>query len=140
MTRREARVLAFMLIYQAEIQNDSPENIMEVYYLEHDIEEKARDYVEDVFYGFCKNKESIDGIITKYLDGWKLERVAKISLSAIRLSVYEIFHRSDIPSGVSINEAVDIVKKYSGTEESSFVNGLLSSVLRSKEAGTEQCT
>lgn len=135
MTRKQARDLAFKLIYQADMQKETPEGIMEVYLIENEIPTTAEEYVKDVLFGFFKNKELIDNTITKFLDGWRLERVAKISINAIRLGTYEIFYRDDIPDGVSINEAVDIVKTYSGTEDASFVNGVLSSVLKMKEEG-----
>ena len=61
--------------------------------------------------------------------------MARISLNALRLSIYEIFYRDDIPAGVSINEAVDIVKTYLTDEDASFVNGVLSSILKSKQKG-----
>jgi len=135
MTRKKARDLTFKLIYQTDVQNEAPENIMDVFLLENKISEEAAEYINDVFFGVFKNKEFIDGTISKFLEGWRIERVAKISLNAIRLSVYEIFYRDDIPNGVSINEAVDIVKTYLSDEDASFVNGILSSILKLKQEG-----
>ncbi|MDD3766854.1 MAG: transcription antitermination factor NusB [Eubacteriales bacterium] len=135
MTRKKARDLTFKLIYQTDMQNEVPENIMDVFLLENNISEEATEYVNDVLFGVFKNKDFIDSTISKFLEGWRFERVARISLNALRLSIYEIFYRDDIPAGVSINEAVDIVKTYLTDEDASFVNGVLSSILKSKQKG-----
>lgn len=133
MTRKETRDLAFKLIYQTEIQKEIPSNILDVFYIENELSEKDKLYVEDVVFGVYKNKETIDVNITGLLEGWKIERISKISLSAIMLSVYEILFRDDIPDSVSINEAVSLAKKYEGGDSASFVNGMLASVLKKKE-------
>ncbi len=134
MTRKKARDTAFKLIYQVEMQKETPEHIFETFYMENELHEKISGYVEDVVFGVFKNKKSIDAIITKLLEGWRLERVSKISLSAIRLSLYEMSYRGDIPESVSINEAVSLAKEYESTEAASFVNGVLASFIKAKEA------
>lgn len=133
MTRKEARDLAFKLIYQTEIQKETPLNILDIFYSENEVGGKEKEYIEDIVTGVFKNKKKIDGSISSLLEGWRMERISKISISAIRLSVYEILFRDDIPDGVSINEAVAIAKKYEGGESASFVNGVLASVLKNKE-------
>ncbi|OQB15956.1 MAG: hypothetical protein BWY15_00082 [Firmicutes bacterium ADurb.Bin193] len=134
MTRKKARELAFKLLYQIEIQKESPQYILDIYYGENSLEEKEREYVEDVLFGSHKNKHEINGIISRLLEGWRIERLTKISLSIITLSVYEILYRQDIPDSVSISEAVTLAKRYEGPEAASFVNGVLASVLKEKGA------
>lgn len=133
MTRKEARDLSFKLLYQMEIQKETPSNILEIYYLENELDQKVKEYVEDVVFGVYKNKEKIDESISSSLEGWKIERISKVSLSAIRVSIYEILFRDDIPNSVSINEAVSLAKVYEGTESANFVNGILASLLKKKE-------
>ena len=127
MTRRDARDAAFKLVFQLIAQNETAENIIELYYLEHKPSGDSRRYIEDAINGVAQNIDAIDEKISSLLEGWKLERVSKVALCALRLSLYELTYRDDIPQSVSINEAVSITKKYGGEEAASFVNGMLAS-------------
>ena len=133
MTRKEARDLAFKLLYQVEMQNETAQNIIDIYYVENELTGKGKDYVEEILFGVSEKSEIIDDIISGLSESWKLNRISKISISLIRLSVYEIMYRDDIPDNVSINEAVDLAKLYEGEESASFVNGILAAVLKKKE-------
>ena len=78
--------------------------------------------------------EELDAKISSYLTkGWKIGRISKISLAVLRVAVYEILYCEEIPFSVSINEAVELAKKYSVTEDASFVNGLLGSLVKDKQ-------
>ncbi len=134
MTRREARDTAFKLLYQIEMQKETAEHIFEIFYMESTLPDKVKAYVEDVVFGVFANKADIDAIIAKLLEGWKLSRISKISLSLLRLSLYEMKFRTDIPESVSINEAVSFAKAYESAEAASFVNGVLASFVKFKEA------
>jgi len=134
MTRKEARDLAFKLLYQVEMQNETAQNIIDIYYEENELTGKSKQYVEEILFGVLEKSEVIDEIITGLSESWKLNRISKISISLIRLSVYEIMYRDDIPDNVSINEAVGLAKLYEGEESASFVNGILAAVLKKKEA------
>ena len=83
------------------------------------------DYVEKVFLGVFENLSQIDEKISENLKGWKLSRISKVSLAILRLAVFEMLFFDDIPFGVSINEAVELAKKYSTQEDASFINGVL---------------
>ena len=133
MTRKEARDLAFKLLYQVEMQNETAQNIIDIYYEENELTGKGKDYVEEILFGVSEKSEIIDDIISGLSESWKLNRISKISISLIRLSIYEIMYRDDIPDNVSINEAVDLAKMYEGEESASFVNGILAAVLKKKE-------
>lgn len=75
--------------------------------------------------------DELDATVSKYLTkGWKISRISKISLAVLRVAVYEILYCEEIPVSVSINEAVELTKKYSVTEDASFVNGLLGSLAK----------
>ena len=80
-----------------------------------------------------ENIKIIDENIEKYAQGWKLNRIPKVDLSILRIAINEILHRKDIPVEVSINEAINISKKYSTNESSKFINGLLGSFVRDME-------
>ena len=79
-------------------------------------------------WGVLNNKEKIDNLIEKHAIGWKLNRISRVDLSILRVSIYEILFRDDIPYNVSVNEAIELAKKYSTNEAGSFINGILSKV------------
>lgn len=132
-TRRSAREQAFILLFEMSFSEDE-------FSLEQ-IKENAMDSrnVEFCEYAVksaqCVNKNitEIDEIISSHLKkGWKISRISKVSLAVLRLAIYEMKYEDEIPIGVSINEAVELSKKYS-IDESGFVNGVLGSVSRDLE-------
>lgn len=130
MTRSEARESAFILIF---------EKIFNPEYTLEDMREfadgsdviKIDGFTEQLFTKACENLESTDEEIKKYLKNWKIERLPKTALAILRLAFTEIKYFDDIPDGVSVNEAVELAKKYSGEKDASFINGVLGNFLRS---------
>jgi len=123
MNRKNARENAFILIFEKIFRDDSVEDIIkdaiEARNFEYD------DYVEKVFVGVFENLEEIDEKISANLKSWKISRISKVSLAILRLAVFEMLYMEDIPQGVSINEAVELAKKYSTQDDASFINGVL---------------
>ncbi|MEN6316448.1 MAG: transcription antitermination factor NusB [Clostridiaceae bacterium] len=128
MGRRASREMAMKLLYQLEIQKDNREEQKSLFFEENTLSEKDRTYISEVVDGVFQNKEYIDNMIEVHSRGWKIARISKIDLSIMRLSIYEICFRNDIPYSVSVNEAVELAKKYSTEDAGSFVNGILSKV------------
>lgn len=126
MTRKQAREEAFILIFEKEFNDAPSEEILSVAEEVRDI--KADDYIKNVFFGVFENLEKIDSVISKYAVGWSVSRITKTTLAVLRLAIYEINYCSDIPVSVSINEAVELTKKYATKDDASFVNGILSTV------------
>ena len=83
-----------------------------------------------MFKGVYENLETLDNIISENAIGWNISRISKTALSVLRLSIFEIKFIEDIPVSVSINEAVELCKKYATKEDASFVNGILSTVAK----------
>lgn len=81
--------------------------------------------------------EEIDKIISGHSQRWATKRLSRVSLAVLRLALFEIFNLESIPTSVSINEAVELAKKYGGEEDFSFVNGLLGSIVRNPEYGLD---
>lgn len=129
MSRKVSRELSMKLFYQFEMTKDFSEESIQRFLEENSHESLEKDYIVDIGMKFIENKEKIDGFIDKYAKGWKLDRIAKVDLSILRVAITEILFREDIPFKVSINEAVELSKRYSDEESSSFINGLLGSVL-----------
>ncbi len=130
MTRKEAREEAFILIFEKAFNPDTPDEILELASEVRDIKPNA--YIKQVFFGVCENKHSIDEMISESAVGWKIDRISKTALSVLRLAIYEISYMDDIPDSVSINEAVELLKKYATKQDASFVNGILSTVVKKK--------
>jgi len=126
MNRRQAREEAFILIFEKHFNSADVEEILLLAKEVRDLE--PDEYINTVFKGVYDNLELIDGIISENAIGWKIGRISKTSLCILRLAIFEIKFLEDIPVSVSINEAVELAKKYATKEDASFVNGILSTV------------
>ncbi|MBR2460702.1 MAG: transcription antitermination factor NusB [Clostridia bacterium] len=130
MRRSEAREYAFKLIYEADIQKDKPLSDLIADTAEGQ-EFKADSYMCKTLSGVTEHREEIDVIISENAHGWKLSRISKTSGAILRLAIYEMLY-GDIPFSVSINEAVELAKKYDHEKSPKFINGILNAVAESK--------
>ncbi len=127
MQRKTARENTFILIFEKLCKND--ETAEEIFNKATDVRGlEYDDYVKRVFFGAEENSQIIDEITSKHTLGWKKERISPVSRAVIRLAVYEMMFMEDIPSRVSINEAIELSKKYDDEKSYSFVNGVLNGV------------
>lgn len=129
MQRKIARENAFILIFESICRKtETAEEIFnmatEIRGLEYD------DYVKTVFFGSCENASVLDAAIDKKLVGWKKERISPVSMALLRLGSYEIMFMEDVPVKVSINEAVELSKKYDDEKSYAFVNGVLNALAK----------
>ena len=133
MTRKEARELVFGLLFETEFRSDEcAEEIYATSAENREIPEEG--FVKDSYFAICENIEKIDEVIGEHANGWKTNRLGRVSRSILRIAVYEMIFRTDIPLKVSINEAVELAKKYDEEKARPFINGVLNSV---KEALVE---
>ena len=129
MSRKQSREFAMQLLYQMELRgNDDRGDQLELAFEESErvYTNKERAYIENIVNGVFSNLAELDEVVENNAKGWKLSRLAKIDLSILRLCIYEIKYRDDIPFNISINEAVELAKKYGTDDSSSFINGILS--------------
>lgn len=136
MTRREARELAFVLLFERSFGELSVKEILEASAEARDVE--ADDFALRLAEGAEVRFEELDDLITKNARNWSTERISRVALAIMRLAIYEMQYEENIPVSVSINEAVELAKKYGGDEDASFINGVLGGVARSVEAGDVQ--
>ena len=133
MTRKEAREEAFRLLFETEFRaNEMPEDIYALSTDNREVSENA--YIKTVYFGVREHLEEIDAIIVNHSKGWKPERITPVSRSAIRLCIYEMLYMKDIPMAVSLNEAIELVKKYDDGKVRAFVNGVLNGAKEEIEA------
>jgi N utilization substance protein B len=128
MGRRASRETAMKLLYQLEIQKTDRNEQIVMALEDENLTDKDRDYIRTIIDGVYEKTLILDGIIEKKATGWKINRLSKIDLSILRIGIYEILYRDDIPFSVSVNEAVELAKKYSNEDAGAFVNGLLAKV------------
>ena len=132
MNRTLMRENAFKLIYSLEIQKvEDIQDQIELYFESNNIkDQEAKNYIEDAITGIEKHQEEILKDIEMNLkDEWKLSRISKMDLAILKLAIYEIKF-SDVPYKVSINEAVELAKKYGEDKSNNFVNGVLASIVK----------
>ena len=130
MKRTEAREQAFILIFEKQISGNSIEDIVADAEVCRDFSEDKDGYILKVFKGVYENLEAIDDLISSNLSGWIIDRISRVSLAVLRLAVFEIKYFDEIPVSVSIDEAVELCKKYSVLEDASFVNGVLGTIAK----------
>ena len=123
-----AREEAFILIFEKAFNDSELDEILSVACEVRDLE--PDEYIKKVFYGVFENIEEIDSVISENAVGWKIGRISKTALSVLRLAIFEIKFYDEIPASVSVNEAVELCKKYATKEDASFVNGILSTVIK----------
>ena len=127
MTRREARELAFSLLYEATYYK--PEEVPALYEREMELRPfEDNPYLRAVVAGVSEKSAMLDALIEKYSNGWKVRRISRVSLAILRLSIYEMFYVEDVPYNASINEAVELAKKYNDDKAPAFINGVLNAV------------
>ena len=125
MGRRASRDITMKLLYQLEVQKEDRQEQIDLVLEQENLSSNDKEYVKDVLEGVNNNLDEIDERIKAGLKGWTLDRISKIELSILRLALYEIKYRDDIPAKVSFNEAIELTKKYVGQDKTAFVNGLL---------------
>lgn len=131
--RRKAREQAFIILFEKSFNEDMTcEEIVNIA-IEAEVI-TADKFTDKIVKTAEENLPEIDALIEKNLKGWSMARISKVSLALIRMGICEILYFEDVPTGVSINEAVEICKIYGSDEDKSFVNGILGSVSRSIKA------
>jgi len=134
--RTRAREFALQILYQMDITRDncdvSLEHFWEALSQEH-IEAELKDFTTELARGVAAHLSQIDTKISQYATNWQLKRMAVVDRNILRLSCFELIFRDDIPPKVSINEAVELAKKYSGLEAGKFVNAILDKIKLEKD-------
>lgn len=134
MNRKKSREVAMEILFQRSINKENVEETIREFreHTEHDLKDLDFNYISRIITGVEENLETIDNTIEKFLLNWKMSRLSKVDLSILRLATYEIIFEEDIPEKVSINEALELTKKYSEEGSVSFINGVLDRILKNR--------
>ena len=137
MNRHEAREAALGLVFEKSFKpEDDTQELYNIAIDERDLEDD--EYVRRVIDGVFDNLEKIDSLIEASAKGWKIKRMPGVSLAIMRICVYEMLFEKEIPVNVSLNEAVELAKKFDGDEAPAFVNGVLNKVSKTGEIAEKQ--
>lgn len=123
--RTKARELALKFLYQIDITKEDLSQALESFWHEHRLTRPVKEFTARIILGTTANLARIDGVIGKYARNWQLKRMAVIDRNILRLGCFELLFLEDIPPRVSINEAVELAKKYGDVDSGKFVNGIL---------------
>ncbi|MBU1228529.1 MAG: transcription antitermination factor NusB [Proteobacteria bacterium] len=139
-SRRQGRTLAFQVLFGLGFDPQEGEGEVARAFERNPAvleceQEDARTFAAQLVQGVCGNLPQIDKVIGKHSDHWKINRIGKVELAILRLSLFEILHRSDIPLKVAINEAIELAKGFGDEYSRSFVNGILDAVARAVDEG-----
>lgn len=134
-TRRRARELAMQALFYMDINNKSSQELVELFCQNFSTSPKAMPFFLKLVTGVLEAKPEIDALIERFSKNWKIHRMSLVDRNVMRIAVYELLYCTDIPSKVSINEAVDVGKKFGSEESGAFINGIIDSIRMAVDQG-----
>ena len=126
--RTQARECALKILYQKDMVEQPLEEIVPTFWEFNPVPDDIREFAEKLVFGTFEHLKDIDQKIVQYTENWQLNRMAVVDRNILRFAVYELIYLNEIPPKVTINEAVNIAKKYSQDEAGKFVNGILDKI------------
>ena len=134
MKRRQAREAALQTLYQVDVGGVDPENAIAATAELNKTSPEELSFTRELVFGSINHMSEIDHTISKLSKDWNLQRLARVDHNIMRMAIYEIIYRDDIPPGVTINEAVELAKAYGGKDSGKFVNGILGMLIKNSTA------
>ena len=130
MSRSELREHVFRMLFRIEFNNEEEMKEQENLYFDllDEVSEDSKDYILNKYRAITEKQDEIDAILNEVSEGWKTSRMNRVDLTILRLATYELKWDDEVPTGVAINEAVELAKKYSSDDGPSFINGILAKV------------
>ena len=133
-TRTQSRILALQMLYQAELTKDPIHRVQECFWQVNNASETVKGFANLLTEGTIEHLATIDPAIRSAATHWKIDRMPVVDRCLLRSSTYELLYLIDIPPAVSINEAIELAKKYSTEDSPQFINAILDKI---KDMGTE---
>ena len=131
MKRRKAREFALQVLFQLDIRKEKPTlTLFKRFWTEHESDDEVRAFTEEIVTGTYKHLKAVNAKVLACAKNWTLDRMAVVDRNVLRMAAYEILYRMDIPPSVTINEAIELAKKFGTDESGAFVNGILDSLAR----------
>jgi N utilization substance protein B len=126
--RRRAREIALQVLYQLDIGQGDPQAALTLYFENFRPSEKTREFCQRLVEGVCQEQEEIDRVIEENAENWTLKRMAVVDRNILRLATFELLNCPDIPFKASLNEAIELAKKFGNDDSSAFINGILDQI------------
>ena len=136
--RTKAREIALQFLYQVDIRGREVLNQLEGFLKENSSSNPVSTYAREIILGCLDNWEDIDNRIKKIAKNWDIARIAVIDRTILRIAICELCHRTDIPSKVAINEAIELGKRFSTEGSGAFINGILDNLVKTKNKQQKQ--
>lgn len=134
--RRQSREATLQMLYLCDNCHFNADESLHAFFDSLDTQLDCRDFARQLFFGAWEKRAVLDELITRYAENWALDRMAAIDRNILRLAIYEIMDTPETPINVIIDEAVEIAKKYSTSESSKFVNGILDKLKTVRKPGS----
>jgi len=128
--RRKARELALQALYQVDFYSKNSKEALELFWQEQKAEEEAIAFAHHLVEGVCQREQEINHLIEEHSEHWKLSRMSRVDRNILRMAVWELMEMEDIPCKVTIDEAIELGKKYGSSESGAFINGILDQILK----------
>ncbi len=122
------------MLYQRELGGNTPEQVAASFFLERKAASEVESFARELFHGAVNDITQLDGLIREHAEHWRLERMAAVDRSILRVAVYELVHCPETPPHAVIDEALEIARRFSGEGSVEFVNGVLDSILKALPA------
>ena len=123
--RRKARECALQVLYQVDFLKQEPHAILPLFWESHPASSEVREFAEHLVEGVWRNRAELDSLIESHSTNWRLDRMPAVDRNILRLATYELVFERDIAASVTLNEAIEIAKRFGTEDSSSFVNGVL---------------
>jgi N utilization substance protein B len=127
-TRRKSREIAIQILYQLEINETDIDDAVSTYWDAYDPSPDLKEFSSHILKGVFRHRKEIDSLISKTSNHWSLRRMPPVDRSILRAAIFEILYCPDIPIKVSIDEAIELAKKYGTEKSSAFINGILDKI------------
>ena len=131
--RRLGREGVFQGLYALEISSEPKEKVLADILNRYSFNIKIQTFISDLFFKTVENKTWLDEVIPRHLDNWEINRIALLDKLILQMAISELYFMDDVPPKVTLSEAIEIAKRYSTEESSSFVNGILDAVYKERE-------
>jgi len=135
--RRAAREAALKILFQFDFNPAGARELMEVYWRGHKVSERTKKFSESLVWGVLEHKEAVDRLIDEAAEHWRLERMNAVDRNVLRIATFELLHLSDIPPQVSIDEAIELGKRFGSEDSGAFINGILDRIAHEQELLSE---
>jgi N utilization substance protein B len=132
-SRTKAREIALQALYQQDTSGGTGLEVLSGHF--DPLDSETQKFAEELVNGVTAERANIDGLIEKASTNWKIDRMARVDRNILRLAIFELLRLPDVPVRVTLNEAVELGKKFGSEESSSFVNGILDKIAHAKETG-----